>query len=55
MWVALNDMLDWMMEVYQFTRSEASAWASMTVQLRITQIVNGNKGVHALLPNQAIF
>ena len=33
---------------------EAVAIASLTVDLRITQMVNGVRGVHALLPDQVI-
>lgn len=35
-------------------RGEAGALASVVVDLRVTQIVNGVKGVHAVLPNDAI-
>ncbi|GGP16527.1 acetamidase/formamidase family protein [Oceanobacillus neutriphilus] len=55
MWSALNNMIDWMIEIYSFSRAEASAWASLAVDLRITQIVNGNKGVHALLAKDKIY
>ncbi|GAF14115.1 acetamidase [Bacillus sp. JCM 19046] len=55
MWLALNAMIDWMMERYSMSRAEAAAWASLTVDLRVTQIVNGYKGVHAFLANDAIY
>ncbi|MDX1932631.1 MAG: acetamidase/formamidase family protein [Capsulimonadales bacterium] len=51
---ALNSMLDWMTERFRMSRSEALSLASLVVDLRITQIVNGVRGVHALLPNDAI-
>lgn len=39
-------MLDLMSELYGITRVETYAYASMLVDLRITQIVNHHKGVH---------
>jgi acetamidase/formamidase len=52
--MALNAMLDLMEEQYHVTRPDALALASLAVDLRITQIVNGVRGVHALLPHGAI-
>jgi len=51
MLMALNDMLDLIEQVYQIDRTEAVALASLLVDLRITQIVNGVRGVHAVLPH----
>jgi acetamidase/formamidase len=52
--IALNDMLSFTQEEYSLSRSDALALASLVVDLRITQIVNGVRGVHALLPHGAI-
>ncbi|WP_175639162.1 acetamidase/formamidase family protein [Metabacillus schmidteae] len=52
--VALEGMLDLMEELYSFKRNKAYTLASLTVNMRITQMVNGVKGVHALLPHYAI-
>lgn len=52
--IALEAMLDLMCELHGFTRPEALALASLSVDLRITQIVNGVRGVHAVLPHGAI-
>ena len=53
--IALNAMLDLMCEQYKISRPQAFALASVVVNLRITQIVNGSiMGVHALLPDGAI-
>jgi len=52
--IALNAMLDLMVKKYGLHRKDALAWASLVVDLRITQIVNGVKGVHAFLPHRAI-
>jgi acetamidase/formamidase len=51
---ALGDMLDLLGERFQIERKEALALASVAVDLRVTQVVNGVFGVHALLPHGAI-
>jgi acetamidase/formamidase len=43
-----------MHEQYGLARNDALALASLVVDLRVTQIVNGVRGVHALLPNGAV-
>ncbi|HEY7357970.1 MAG TPA: acetamidase/formamidase family protein [Ktedonobacterales bacterium] len=52
--IALAAMLDLLGEQYQLERLEALALASLVVDLRVTQIVNGVCGVHAVLPPDAI-
>lgn len=47
--IALEGMLDWMQELYGFERKEALTLSSLLVDLRITQLVNGVRGVHAIL------
>lgn len=54
MFIALDAMLDLMGEQYEMGRGEALAMASVVVDLRVTQVVNGVKGVHAVLPHGAI-
>ncbi|WP_226087773.1 acetamidase/formamidase family protein [Mesobacillus sp. S13] len=51
---ALDEMVDFLRELHGVERTEALAIASVTVDLRITQIVNGVKGVHAVLPHGAV-
>jgi len=51
---ALSAMLDLMGEQHGLTRQDALALASVAVDLRITQVVNGVQGVHALLPDGAL-
>ncbi|MBT2690380.1 acetamidase/formamidase family protein [Bacillus sp. ISL-47] len=51
---ALNGMVEWIQETHRLGKAEALALASVTVDLRITQVVNGVKGVHAVLPHGAI-
>ena len=52
--LALTAMLDLMGEQYGLNRQNALALASVVVDLRVTQVVNGVKGVHALLPHGAL-
>lgn len=52
--VALDAMLGLMAERYGLRRLDALALASLLVDLRVTQIVNGVRGVHAILPHGAI-
>jgi acetamidase/formamidase len=52
--VALDQMVMLMQQFYGIQKVEATALASVSVDLRITQVVNGVKGVHAVLPHGAI-
>ncbi|QKS71605.1 acetamidase/formamidase family protein [Paenalkalicoccus suaedae] len=51
---ALGSAVTYLEEEYQITRTEAMALSSTVVDLRITQIVNGVKGVHAAIQHDAI-
>jgi acetamidase/formamidase len=53
MWLAVEGMLD-LLERRGYTRKEALMLASLVVDLRITQVVNGTKGVHAILPHDVL-
>ncbi|HEX8917282.1 MAG TPA: acetamidase/formamidase family protein [Chloroflexota bacterium] len=50
---AISGMLDYLEETLSVTRPEAAVLASLTVHLRVTQVVNGVVGVHGLLPPEA--
>jgi acetamidase/formamidase len=52
--IALEAMLDLIEEKHGLKRQDALALASLMIDLRITQIVNGVRGVHAVLPNSAL-
>ncbi len=54
MYMALNDMIKLIQDKYEIGLADAMALASVTVDLRITQIVNGVRGVHAVLAKEAI-
>ena len=51
--VALREMLDLLQERLGTAREETTALASLVVDMRITQMVNGVHGVHAVLPHDA--
>lgn len=50
---ALAGMIAHIQETYGLSKNHAVALATATVSLRVTQIVNGTVGVHALLPKDA--
>jgi acetamidase/formamidase len=50
---ATGAMLALMEREHGLTRAQALALASVVVDLRVTQVVNGAKGVHAVLPHDA--
>ena len=52
--VAVDAMLDLMQHELDLQRVDALALASVVVDLRVTQLVNGVKGVHAVLHHDAI-
>jgi acetamidase/formamidase len=51
---ATEEMLKLISEQYRLSTKAALALASLVVDLRITQVVNGVRGVHAVLPHGAI-
>ena len=52
--IAIDAMLELMGREHRLERSEALALASLVVDLRITQMVNGVRGVHAQLAHDAL-
>lgn len=52
--IALHGMLDLMERELEVSRTEALALASVVVDLRVTQIVNESKGVHAVLADDSL-
>ena len=52
--MALETMLDLMEREHGLSRSRALALASVCVDLRVTQVVNDSKGVHAVLRHTAL-
>ena len=52
--VAVDGMLDLMQREHGLDRREALALASVVVDLRVTQLVNGARGIHARLAHDAL-
>jgi acetamidase/formamidase len=52
--IAVAAMLDLLHERHGLDRLEALALASLLVDVRVTQLVNGVRGAHALLPHGAL-
>ncbi len=52
--VALNDMLALVMSRFEVERKDALVLVSVAADVRITQLVNGVRGVHVMLPHGAI-
>jgi acetamidase/formamidase len=51
---ALDAMLDLMVARYDVSRYDALSLAGVAVDMRITQLVNGTRGAHCVLPHGAI-
>jgi acetamidase/formamidase len=51
---ALGDMIALVMEMHGVGRKHALALMSAVVDVHFTQLVNGVRGVHAILPDDAI-
>jgi acetamidase/formamidase len=52
--IALRDAIQFISKSKGLTADDAYALCSLAVDLRVTQIVDGNKGIHAMIP-KAIF
>jgi acetamidase/formamidase len=47
--IALRDMLELIAARTRLSKQEAYALCSLAADLRVTQVVNGSKGVHVML------
>ena len=52
--IATREMLDWIVELKGISRDEAYLLASVAVDLRVTQVVDGAKGIHAVIPKSIV-
>ena len=52
--LALEGMLELLRELHGLDRHQALGLASVLVDLRVTQLVNQIKGVHAVLPHDSM-
>ena len=48
--IALRNMIEYLMEEKKMSKAEAYMLCSVAVDVNITQLVDQNVGVHALLP-----
>jgi len=52
--IAVREMIDFLVTEKHLARDEAYMLASVAADLHITELVDGNKGVHMMIP-KAIF
>jgi acetamidase/formamidase len=52
--IAVREMINYLVEEKKLSKAEAYMLTSVAVDVNITQLVDGNVGVHAMLP-KAIF
>jgi acetamidase/formamidase len=52
--MAIREMIDYLVTERHLTRDDAYMLASVAADLSITELVDGNKGVHMMIP-KAIF
>ena len=48
--VAVREMINYLMEEKKLSQADAYMLCSVAVDVNITQLVDGNVGVHAMLP-----
>ena len=48
--IALRGAVDWLTQLKGLSRLDAYSLCCLAVDMRITQLVDGNKGVHAMIP-----
>jgi acetamidase/formamidase len=49
---AVRDMIDFLMEAKHLNRDDAYMLTSVAVDVDVTQLVDGNVGVHAICPKK---
>jgi acetamidase/formamidase len=52
--MALRSMLDWVTEVTNLSRAQAYMLSSLAADVRVTQLVNEQKGIHVMMPKSAL-
>jgi acetamidase/formamidase len=50
--MAVREMIDFLMKKKHLTREDAYMLASVAADLHITQLVDGNKGVHMMISKE---
>jgi acetamidase/formamidase len=51
---ALRDMIGWLTELKGWSSEEAYVFCSLACDLRVTQLVDGNKGIHAMVDRRLL-
>jgi acetamidase/formamidase len=51
---ALREMISWLVAMFGWTRSEAYVFCSLACDLHVTQLVDGIKGVHAMVAREVV-
>jgi acetamidase/formamidase len=51
---ALRDMIAWLVELKGWKPAEAYVFCSLACDLHVTQLVDGNKGIHAMVSRELI-
>ncbi|HWW47928.1 MAG TPA: acetamidase/formamidase family protein [Xanthobacteraceae bacterium] len=51
---ALRDMIAWLVEMQGWKPSEAYVFCSLACDLHVTQLVDGNKGIHAMVRRELL-
>ena len=51
---ALRNMIKWLTEITPWTAEEAYVFCSLACDLHVTQLVDGNKGIHAMVSRSVI-
>ena len=52
--MALRDMIGWIVDLTGLSREDAYMLCSLAGDLRVTQTVNGNKGVHMMMAKELV-
>ena len=51
---ALRNMIKWLTEIKPWTAEEAYVFCSLACDLHVTQLVDGNKGIHAMVSRRVL-
>ena len=51
---ALREMIRWLVEIKGWSSEEAYVFCSLVCDLRVTQLVDGNKGIHAMVERKLV-
>jgi acetamidase/formamidase len=51
---ALREMIRWLVELKGWSAEEAYVFCSLACDLRVTQLVDGNKGIHAMVERRLV-